>query len=57
MNSQRDTLLIVDDMEINRAILRGIFENDYKIIEADNGDLAISLIEKIIQLLPQSFLI
>lgn len=31
------TLLIVDDMETNREILRECFKNQYKIIEAENG--------------------
>ena len=44
--SVRETLLIVDDMEINRAILSTIFENDYNVIEAENGEEAISLLEK-----------
>ncbi len=33
----RDTVLIVDDMEINRIVLRGILEDDYDIIEAADG--------------------
>ena len=32
----RDTILIVDDMEINRVILRGVFEADYNFLEAEN---------------------
>ena len=35
---KRDTILIVDDMEINRAILRGLFERDYNLLEAENGE-------------------
>ncbi len=37
----RDTLLIVDDMEINRAILRSLFEREYNILEAENGEQAL----------------
>lgn len=37
-------VLIVDDVEMNRAILRGIFENQYDILEADNGETAIELL-------------
>jgi len=34
---QKDLILIVDDIEINRIILREILQNDYDIIEAANG--------------------
>lgn len=44
--SERDTLLIVDDMEINRAILNNIFEQDYNILEAENGSQALMLMEQ-----------
>ena len=30
---KRDTLLIVDDMEVNRAILRSLFERQYNLLE------------------------
>lgn len=46
MKHIRDTILIVDDMEINRMILHGIFEKQYKIIEAENGNQALALIDK-----------
>lgn len=42
----RDTLLIVDDAEINRAILRSLFEQDFNLIEAENGEQAIMLIKQ-----------
>ena len=42
----RDTLLIVDDMEINRAILRALFEQEYNLLEAENGEQAIMLIKQ-----------
>ena len=35
--STYDTILIVDDDEINRAILENIFSSQYKVAEADNG--------------------
>lgn len=44
--NQRDTLLIVDDMEVNRAILRSVFERDYNILEAENGEQALMLLEQ-----------
>lgn len=42
----RDKVLIVDDVEINRAILRQILENEYTIVEAENGKLALDIIEE-----------
>ncbi len=38
------TILIVDDMDIDRTILAEIFKNDYNIIEACNGEQAIETI-------------
>lgn len=43
---KRDTIIIVDDMEINRAILRGVFEKDYNLLEAENGNQALLLVEQ-----------
>ncbi len=43
---ERDTLLIVDDVLINRELLKDIFEKGkYKILEASNGEEAIKLLE------------
>lgn len=42
MGKQR--ILIVDDEEVNRKILAGIFESSYEILEADNGEDANELI-------------
>lgn len=42
----RNTLLIVDDMEVNRAILRILFENTYNILEAENGEQALMLLNQ-----------
>lgn len=39
-------MLIVDDVELNRAILSNIFENQYEIMEAENGREALALITK-----------
>ena len=33
----RDRILIVDDVELNRLILREILANDYDILEAESG--------------------
>lgn len=43
---KRDTILVVDDMEVNRAILCEIFNDDYRILEADNGRKALEIIEE-----------
>ncbi len=42
----RDTLLIVDDVEINREMLKFIFEEQFEILEASDGDEAIAKIEE-----------
>lgn len=42
----RDTLLVVDDMEINRDILENIFSDSYRIVKAENGIEAIAMLEK-----------
>ena len=34
---ERDTILIIEDMEINREMLAEIFRDEYKILEAENG--------------------
>lgn len=41
----RNTILIVDDVELNRSLLRTIFEDTYEIIEAEDGDQAIKEID------------
>jgi len=42
----KDTILIVDDGEVNRAILKSIFESKYKSLEAENGAQAMQLMEQ-----------
>jgi putative two-component system response regulator len=42
---ERNTLLIVDDVDINREMLRDIFEEQYEILEAANGEDALQTIE------------
>ncbi len=44
MSESRATILIVDDVEINRTILAEVFKDDYNILEADNGLDAIEMI-------------
>lgn len=42
----KQKILIVDDEEINRVVLRELFRDEYEVLEADNGDSAIREIEK-----------
>lgn len=42
---EKNALLIVDDEELNRAILANIFQTDYDILEAEDGKQALELIE------------
>lgn len=42
----RTTLLIVDDVEINRIILRTLFHQDYNILEAENGEQGLMLLNQ-----------
>ena len=42
----RKTILIVDDSEINRTILSSFLEQDYTIVEAENGKKALEIIER-----------
>lgn len=39
-------ILIVDDVELNRAIISEVFKNEYAILEAENGAQAIELLEQ-----------
>lgn len=38
---KRNTLLIIDDLEMNRAILGNLFKKKYEIVEACDGDEAL----------------
>lgn len=42
----RDTILIVDDMKTNRMVLKQLFEKEYHLLEAENGETAIELLER-----------
>ncbi|MCR5754441.1 MAG: response regulator [Acetatifactor sp.] len=42
----RDTVLIVDDTQLNRILLRGVLAEDFKVLEAENGKEAFEIIEK-----------
>ncbi len=43
---QKQRILIVDDEEVNRAILSGLFQDEYEIIEAPNGQEATARISE-----------
>ena len=43
---EKKDILIVDDMEINRAILSQIFADRNKTLEAENGLEAIQILER-----------
>lgn len=42
----KQLIMIVDDSEINREILASILEEDYQIIEAENGEDCLRLLQK-----------
>ncbi|MCR5175824.1 MAG: EAL domain-containing protein, partial [Anaerovibrio sp.] len=43
--TERKIMLIVDDVEINRAILARFFQDEYEILEAMNGKEALDILE------------
>ncbi|MCR5627952.1 MAG: response regulator [Lachnospiraceae bacterium] len=45
INNERQTILIVDDAEVNRLILRNMLEDDYDLLEAVDGEDALNNIE------------
>ncbi len=45
LNSKNPSILIVDDMEVNRAILCEIFRENYTILEAKTGKDAVDMLE------------
>lgn len=42
---EKQTILVVDDGEINRAMLRRMLSSEYEILEAENGAKALRLLE------------
>lgn len=44
--AKQETILIADDADINRAILRNLFEEDYNLLEAENGEHALMLLRQ-----------
>lgn len=45
-NSQKQKILIVDDSEMNRSILADMLEDEYEILEAEDGAAAIAMLQK-----------
>jgi len=45
-DSQKQKILIVDDSEMNRAILAEMLGDDYDIIEAEDGEKAVSVLQE-----------
>lgn len=45
-NDLRQKILIVDDSEMNRAILSEMLNDDYDIEEAENGSQAVAILQK-----------
>lgn len=46
MDTEKKIMLVVDDMELNRAILCELFNDKYDVMEAENGKEALQLIQK-----------
>ena len=40
------TILIVEDIEINRSILANIFQSEYIVLEAENGKVALEILQQ-----------
>lgn len=45
-NTKKTKMLIVDDSEIVRNVVRMLFENQYEVFEADNGQKALEILRK-----------
>ena len=43
---QRYTILVADDSEMNRSILRSMLEESYDIIEAEDGLQAVAILQQ-----------
>ena len=43
---ERNTLLIADDIRINRKLLKVIFNEQYEILEAQDGEETIKMLEE-----------
>ena len=43
---EKKKLLVVDDIELNRMILGDLFEDDFEVLEAENGRVALEIIRR-----------
>lgn len=43
---RKPKMLVVDDKAVNRYVLRGIFEEDYEIIECQDGRIAMEVLDE-----------
>ena len=43
---KNEIILVVDDMEVNRALLCDMFQNNYKMLEAADGEEALKMVEQ-----------
>lgn len=43
---EKNTILIADDAELNRELIKYIFEEQYQILEAEDGEQTIDLMAK-----------
>ena len=46
MLRNREKILIVDDAEVNRGILREVFKNKYEVLEVENGQIALDILNQ-----------
>lgn len=44
--ANQETILIADNSEIYCAILRGLFEGEYNLLEAENGEQALMMMRQ-----------
>ena len=47
MGTEKRQILVVDDVELNRAILAELFQDSYEVLEAENGCQALELLEAV----------
>lgn len=46
MEKEKQTVLIVEDQPVNRKILKTILQTEYEVVEAENGEAALSALER-----------
>lgn len=46
MEPKKNCLLVIEDDELNREVLKSVFEDDYDILEAENGLKGIEILEQ-----------